>query len=143
MDHASSHASSGHTVIFQTVRDTPLYSAVWSPASEGAYAGTCIFLVVLAIVARLLIAYRSVQEARWHDRHVRSRYVAAAGKAPLAERVSQDPDAKSSVVLSENGVEETVMVVQRKDVAPRPWRFSVDPVRAALDTVIVGVGYLL
>ncbi|KAK8141467.1 hypothetical protein G3M48_010481 [Beauveria asiatica] len=62
---------------------------------------------------------------------------------PLAEAVVHDPEAKT-MVLSANGVEESVVVVARKEAAAaRPWRFSVDPVRALLDTTIVGVGYLL
>jgi hypothetical protein len=129
--------------IFQTMRETPLYAEAWTPTSEGAYAGTCIFLVIFAIIGRLLLALRSIQETRWRNRDARRRYVFAAGKAPLAERLAQNPDAKPTVVISENGVEETVMVIQQKDEQPRPWRFSVDPVRALLDTVIVGVGYLL
>jgi hypothetical protein len=46
-------------------------------------------------------------------------------------------------VLSENGVEENVVVVKKRTFGPRPWRMSVDPARAAIDTVIAGVGYLL
>lgn len=130
-------------MVFQTDTATPLYSNAWTPGSSGAYAGTCIFLVVLAVIARLLLAFRTLQEARWLDRDANRRYVAARGTAPLAERLSHDTDAKQQMVLSENGVEETVVVVERKKTVARPWRFSVDPVRAALDTVIVGVGYLL
>lgn len=60
----------------------------------------------------------------------------------MAEQLASSPEAKQ-MTLSENGVEETVMVVERKSVVVRPWRFSVDPVRAVLDTVIVGISYLL
>ena len=129
-------------MVFQTQTATPLYANSWTPGSAGAYAGTCIFLVVLAVVARLLIAAKTLQEARWLDRDTQRRYVAANGKIPLAEHISRDPDAKQ-MTLSENGVEETVFVVSRKNQIARPWRFSVDPVRAAMDTVIVAVGYLL
>lgn len=62
----------------------------------------------------------------------------------MSERLSRDPDAKQmTMVLSENGVEEKVLVVEKKHHVVAPWRFSVDPPRAALDTVIVGIGYLL
>lgn len=51
-------------------------------------------------------------------------------------------------VLSANGVEEKVRLVQPVDVLAgglwsRPWRLSVDLPRALLVTVMVGVGYLL
>lgn len=127
---------------FTTNTKTPLYATNWTPTSAGAYAGTCIFLVVLAIFARLLVALKAAQEVRWENQAANRKYVAVNGKVPLAERISQDRDAKQ-MVLTENGVEETVFVVERRTHASRPWRFSVDPVRAVLDTAIVGVGYLL
>ncbi|VUC32323.1 unnamed protein product [Clonostachys rosea] len=136
-------SSSSHMMMtFQTDSSTPLYSNLWTPTSGGAYAGTCIFLVILAIVARLLVAFKSSQETRWANQAAERRYIAVNGKEPLAERITRDRDAKQ-VVISENGVEENVFVVEKKTHEARPWRFSVDPVRAALDTVIVGVGYLL
>ncbi|KAM0439676.1 hypothetical protein ACHAPT_000768 [Fusarium lateritium] len=141
----SSHGSGSSSImamVFQTQRQTPLYSDSWTPESAGAYAGTCIFLAVLAIIARGLVAFKAVQEARWLDREAARRYVAVNGKLPLAEQIASGPDARR-LTLSENGVEETVVVVERKRAATRPWRFSVDPVRACLDTVIVGIGYLL
>lgn len=153
MDMGSSSSSSGSSsdhsmgsmmmaMVFQTQTATPLYSDAWTPRSTGAYAGTCIFLIVLSVVARLLVALRTTQEARWLDRDMQRRYVAAAGRVPMSEAVAHDPDAKR-MVLSVNGVEEDVVVVARKTHVTRPWRFSVDPVRAVLDTTIVGVGYLL
>ncbi|ODA78712.1 hypothetical protein RJ55_06094 [Drechmeria coniospora] len=149
MDHSSSsghdHGSMSSSVmamVFQTETATPLYANSWTPASAGAYAGTCIFLVVLAVLARLLVAAKAMQEARWLDRDLHRRYVAANGKEPLAEQVARDSDTKR-LTLSENGIEESVLVVERKSHAIRPWRFSVDPVRAIMDVVIVAVGYLL
>ncbi|KAF4449313.1 hypothetical protein F53441_7385 [Fusarium austroafricanum] len=140
---SSAHASSSiMAMVFQTETRTPLYANSWTPANAGTYAGTCIFLVVLAIIARVLVAFKAVQEARWLDREAARRYVAVNGKIPLAEQIASDPNARR-MTLSENGVEETVVVVERKRAAMRPWRFSVDPVRACLDTVIVGIGYLL
>ncbi|KAF5228547.1 hypothetical protein FAUST_11000 [Fusarium austroamericanum] len=141
--HSDSHGSSTMmTMVFQTETRTPLYANAWTPNSAGAYAGTCIFLAVLAIIARVLVALKAVQEARWLDREAARRYVAVNGKIPLSEQIASSPDARR-MTLTENGVEETVVVVERKRAATRPWRFSVDPVRACLDTVIVGIGYLL
>lgn len=47
------------------------------------------------------------------------------------------------MLLTENGVEEEVMVVKKRGTGVRPWRLSTDPVRAVMDTVIAGIGYLL
>ncbi|KZZ93264.1 low affinity copper transporter [Moelleriella libera RCEF 2490] len=144
MDGMSNGSMSGGMMmmVFQTENATPLYSNAWTPRSTGAYAATCIFLVVLAVVARLLLAGRSIVEARWLDREMQRRYIAANGKIPLSEQIMTDPKAQQ-MTLTANGVEETVFVVARHNAQVRPWRFSVDPLRAVMDTVIVGVGYLL
>jgi hypothetical protein len=52
--------------------------------------------------------------------------------------------ASKTAVLSANGVEENVVVVQK--TAKRrfaPWRLTVDLPRALLDTLIAFVGYLM
>ncbi|KXJ93978.1 Ctr copper transporter [Microdochium bolleyi] len=132
--------------IFQTSMATSLYSTAWTPASTGAYAGTCIFLAALAIVFRMLLWGKNAAEARWLDAEMARRYVVVQGKGTMAERVARDSESRKGLTLSENGVEEKVMVLQRRDglaAQKRPWRLSVDPLRALFDTVIVGVGYML
>ncbi|SPO00018.1 related to Ctr copper transporter [Cephalotrichum gorgonifer] len=137
-------AGGGHSTIFFNAANTPLYSLAWTPTSDGAYAGTCIFLIFLAVIFRSLLALKAVMEQRWTDAELARRYVVVAGKQTFAERLSQDQSAKN-MVLSANGVEENVRVVSRRSApgVARPWRFSVDPVRACIDVVIAGVGYLL
>jgi len=76
------------------------------------------------------------------DAEFNRRYVTVAGKIPKSERISQDSDSKR-MILTENGVEEEVMVVKKRSMGTRPWRITVDPVRAAFDTVLAGIGYLL
>jgi hypothetical protein len=133
---------SNMSITFYTSTSTPLFSTQWTPSSLGSYAGTCIFLIILAVVFRLLFAAKAWQEAAWLDAEFARRYVAVTGKLGKAAAMSRDSDMKH-MVLSENGVEEDVVVVRKKGEVRRPWRLSVDPVRAALDTVIAGVGYLL
>lgn len=142
----SSSSSMGMTMAmtFQTDIRTALYSTAWTPQTAGTYAGTCIFLIALTVILRLIVAYKTYQERVWADRNAQRRFIVVNGKEPMAERLSRDPDAKQmTMMLSENGVEEKVLVVEKKHHAVTPWRFSVDPPRAALDTVIVGIGYLL
>lgn len=128
--------------VFTTSQTTSLYSLAWTPASAGAYAGTILFLVLLAVLFRCLLAAKAFQETRWLDAELNRRYVVVQGKQSLAATVSRDSLAKR-MTLSENGVEEDVMVLKKRHTHVRPWRLSVDPLRALLDTVIVGVGYLL
>lgn len=128
--------------IFQTDIATSLYSAAWTPRNAGAYAGTCIFIIALAMLFRALLAFKGWQEERWLDGELNRRYVVVNGRESLSRQVSRDSMAKR-MVLSENGVEEDVMVLKKKHNHVRPWRLSVDPLRALLDMVIAGVGYLL
>ncbi|KAG7084019.1 ctr copper transporter [Colletotrichum scovillei] len=138
------HGSTGSSIsmmmmtIFQTSLKTPLYTEAWTPNSVGTYAATCIFLIFLAFGLRSMLALKSIQEKRWLDKDFKRRN----GKLGMAGKMSTDSMAKQ-MVLSENGLEENVTVVQKGHGIWRPWRFSVDPVRAVIDTAIAGVGYLL
>ncbi|KAK1655927.1 ctr copper transporter [Colletotrichum phormii] len=142
------HGSTGSSMsmmmmtIFQTSLKTPLYTEAWTPNSVGTYAATCIFLIFLAFGLRGMLALKSIQEKRWLDKDFKRRYVSVNGKLGMAGKMSTDSMAKQ-MVLSENGLEENVTVVQKGHGIWRPWRFSVDPVRAVIDTAIAGVGYLL
>ena len=136
-------AGTGMYMVFFASTTTPLYSAMWSPTSVGAYAGTCIFLILLAITLRALFAFSYVVEKRFADRERQRRYVVVQGRPSVAESISSDPGAKKAVLVSERGSEESVKVVTRDVRGVMPWRFSVDLPRAALRTVIAGVSYLL
>ncbi|KAI1457280.1 Ctr copper transporter [Annulohypoxylon moriforme] len=129
-------------MVFQNSKTTSLYSDGWTPRTASAYAGTIIFLIILGVVFRLLLAGKALAEERWLDAEMKRRYVVVQGKLPVAEQVSTDSLSKK-MTLTENGVEEEVVVVQKKKIHLRPWRMSVDPVRAILDTCIAGVSYLL
>ncbi|KAI1424576.1 Ctr copper transporter [Xylaria sp. FL1777] len=144
MDMGSSTSShdSGHMSVFNNEMMTALYSDAWTPATPGAYAGTIIFLIFLGALFRFLLAGKARAEARWLDAEMKRRYVVVQGKLPVSEQISRD-DLSKRVTLTENGVEENVFVVQRREQIYRPFRLSVDPLRAAIDTVITGVGYLL
>jgi hypothetical protein len=138
----SGNMSSMMMSVFQTKIATSLYSTSWTPSTTGAYAGTCVFLIVLAVAFRGLLAAKSYAESRWLDAELRRRYVVVAGRQPLKETLSRDSLAKT-MVLSENGIEEDVVVVGRRRTISRPWRVTVDPVRAFVDVCIAAVGYLL
>lgn len=128
--------------VFQTNMATSLYSTSWTPSTTGAYAGTCIFIIILAATMRGLLALKWWMEERWLDRELKRRYVVVEGRPGLPQRLSSDTMAKRAT-LSENGVEESVVVVEKHKSQLRPWRLSIDPLRALVDTVIAGVGYLL
>ncbi|KAI9844087.1 MAG: hypothetical protein M1837_005801 [Sclerophora amabilis] len=139
-----SMSSSNMAMTFFASTHTPLFSTSWSPTTAGAYAGTCIFLVLLGTLFRSLFALRSVCERRWLDRHLNRRFVVVAGQPSEAQRTIDDADVKAASLLTERGgVEEEVRIVKRHARAVMPWRLSVDLPRAMLASLTAAVGYLL
>jgi solute carrier family 31 (copper transporter), member 1 len=139
-----SHGESmGMSMFFTTSTNAALYSENWVPSSTGAYAGTCIFLILLAVALRGLFAAKSLLEQRWAAQARNRRFVVVKGQQPVSERIENDPDAKLGSFVSANGVEERVKYVQSDGRRALPFRLTVDVPRAALVTVMAGVGYLL
>jgi CRISPR/Cas system-associated endonuclease Cas1 len=135
--------SHGMDMVFTNSHRTPLYSDSWTPTSDGGYAGTCIFLVILGSTLRLLFAAKSLLEQRWANQARNRRYILVKGRQPEAERIQDDPDAKDQALLTAQGVEERVRVVRAPGNSKVPFRLSVDVPRAFLTMVIAGVAYLL
>lgn len=74
--------------------------------SISAYAGTCIFLIVLAIIFLFLIAFNSVLEERWIDAKqpkLNRRYVVVIRKPNTKERISSDSDSQTALLTGEWG----------------------------------------
>lgn len=138
-----SMSSNGMDMVFTNSHSTPLYSNSWTPSSGGSYAGTCIFLVVLAIILRCLLAVKAVVEHRWVAKARDRRYVLVKGKGTEAGRIEVDIDAKTGSLITAQGVEENVKVVRSAGRDVMPFRLSVDLPRAGLIVVIAGVSYLL
>jgi len=143
---------------FTNSHDTPLFSEQWMPNSTGSYAGTCIFLIILAAISRMLACYRQVLEARWYDRHVNRRYLTVSGepivdqeKAVVPEAASKDNNNnnnndESNATLTLRGVREQVKVIRapiQHGIRVAPWKLDTDLPRACVFTVQHGVGYLL
>ncbi|KAI9711010.1 MAG: hypothetical protein M1820_002448 [Bogoriella megaspora] len=129
-------------MVFSSGTGTALYTTQFTPNSTGAYAGACIFLVVLAVIFRGLFALKTYAEHHWRNQALARRYVSVAGKGTEAERI-RDSTASKDAVISVNGVEEGVRIIQRRGSPIQPFRLTVDPVRALLMTAIATVGYLL
>jgi copper transporter 1 len=100
---------------FFTSTETPLYSKDWTPSNTGQYAGTCIFLIVLAFVSRGLLALRIRFLALW-------------------DRRSND-ECRMNAKDVECGAADKA--------AREPWRVNKALARAILDTILAGVSYLL
>lgn len=145
---ASSSGSMSMPMVFTNDHTMPLYSSQWTPSSTGGYAGTCIFLIVLAIISRTIHAYRHVLEMKWHDQATKRRYIVLAGETPedREKQLTQgNPHGNEEATLTFRGVDERVRVLRtsRRGIETQPWRFSVDLPRAVVFTVQAGVAYLL
>jgi hypothetical protein len=127
-------------MVFFTASNTPLYSNSWTPTSPGAYAGTCIFLIILAIFFRLIFTAKAYFEAKAIQSALKRRYVVVEGEGP--EKIASDATSMTGI-LTTNGVAENVRIVQAPAKLIQPWRFSVDLPRALLMTSAVAIGYLL
>lgn len=138
---SSSH--SGMDMIFYSSTTTPLYSSQWTPITIAQYAGTCFFLLTLAITFRALFVAGYKLDKHNIDTARKRRYIVVAGQTSITEQTALNPEAKSAVLISERGTEEEVRVVSRKMRTIMPWRLSTDLPRALLSTVTIGVGYLL
>ena len=136
-------AYSGMDMIFYTSTTTPIFSSQWTPTSTAQYAGTCLFLITLAIIFRALFALGYKLDKRNIDAARKRRYIVVAGQTSITEETALNSEAKSAVLISERGGEEEVRVVSRKMRTVMPWRLSTDLPRALLSTVTIGVGYLL
>jgi copper transporter 1 len=139
---ANDHVDSQMHNVFFTSISTPLYSTDWTPKTTAGYAGSCIFLIFFTIIFRSLFAVKTIWENRWRDQAYHRRYIVVANKQPISERSQADSDVKAGV-LTVNGVDENIKVVTNLHQGPQPWRFSQDLPRAAVYTLIVGIGYLL
>ncbi|KAG9690610.1 Ctr copper transporter, partial [Aureobasidium melanogenum] len=137
------------SMVFTTAHNTPLYSKAWTPTSTGAYAGTCIFLIVLAIISRLLQAWRHTLEQRIHDKAMKRRYVVVAGEQEGEQSLEESEAAKEisekQGILTSRGLDEKVRIItaasRRKETTP--WRITTELPRACVYTVQAGLGYLL
>lgn len=148
--HDMSHSESttdttgGHSMMnmaFFTATNTPLYAESWTPTSAGAYAGTCIFLIILAIILRAIFVAKAYLDAKALEASMKRRYVVVEGESGT-DKIANDSSSMTGI-LTTNGVAENVRLVQAPVKHIQPFRFSVDLPRAAIMTVAAAVGYLL
>lgn len=113
-------------VFFQSVT-TPLYSITWTPQGQGSYAGTCIFLIVLALVHRVLIAGRSI--------------IFDSNQAPRRHR--KDSSSDSDDYPGSKSDLESMGERFRSHWNSHPFKVATETARALLEVIIGGIGYLL
>ncbi|KAK1973838.1 low affinity copper transporter [Colletotrichum cereale] len=112
---------------FQAIQ-TPLYSNAWTPGDEGQYAGTCIFLIMLGSILRMLLAVKPVLEERlWRN------------PPTHATKDAESVDYTESAKPGRTGVALGRDLVQRW----KGWRAGPAAARATYEVIVGGIGYLL
>lgn len=132
----------GMNMFFFQSTTTSLYSEAWTPASAGAYAGTCIFLIILAVLLRALFTAKTFLEYKALQSAMKRRYVVTEDQQPATDKAFNDASSLTGI-LTTNGLQENVRVIEAPARHIQPFRFSVDLPRAAIMTAAAGVGYLL
>ncbi|KAI5917486.1 Ctr copper transporter family-domain-containing protein [Camillea tinctor] len=133
MDMSSSSSSSSSimmtsakmAMVFFQSATTPLYSLAWTPTSQGSYAGTCIFLIMLGVAHRTFVALRSALLSSSPEFR----------RAATKESFSDEDAYRNSP--------EDVGHRLRSHWAGRPFRIATETTRAVLEVIISGIGYLL
>ncbi|KAJ5652332.1 ctr copper transporter family domain-containing protein [Penicillium longicatenatum] len=126
MDSSMTMSMSEMSMTFFTSFKTPLYSESWTPTSKGIYAGTCIFLIVLAVIMRVLIAVRPILEGRvWTDG------ISHAGDPLIGEH-----DYQKNI----SGTQQSIHEIGRRWSR---WRVNPAAGRATYEVILAGVAYLL
>lgn len=116
-------------VFFQSAT-SPLFAKAWTPAGPGAYAGTCIFLIALAALHRVLVAARNVVFE-----------TAPPGHQKLD--LTDEEEAAYRARYGGGGGAEGVLARVRRALRDNPFRMATETARAFSEVVIGGVGYLL
>ncbi|KAI0995098.1 hypothetical protein K3495_g13083 [Podosphaera aphanis] len=111
---------------FFSSTSTSLYVRIWTPTGPAGYAATCIFLISLAIISKGLVVVKARLEAHWKDTDFERQY----------------PELGSNG-FSESEFKDDALKVPKRSVSYKSWRPCVDPVRAVMDTVSAGIGFLL
>lgn len=107
-------------MVFFTSTVTPLYSNAWTPNNAGQYAGTCIFLIILPVIFRAILAVRFnlpailARTTAWHETDI------------LRHSSDESGDWKEAI-----------------QQVHRPWSINEALLRATLDTLLAGVSYLM
>ncbi|KAK8121296.1 Ctr copper transporter [Apiospora kogelbergensis] len=119
-------------MVFFHSLSTPLFSRAWTPSDPAAYAATCVFVLVMGVIHRLLVAFRNIvfEEAR------------AMGAAARCEKTGPPPPAdedetETTACLGHGGA--AGEMPQARRIPPT----SVGAVRAFCELTIVLVSYLL
>ncbi|KAH8668426.1 Ctr copper transporter family-domain-containing protein [Xylariales sp. PMI_506] len=110
------------SMVFFTGFTTPLFSTGWTPTTQGAYAGTCIFLVALCVIHRVLQAVKSAV------------FPMAGHGSGSGRALPGDGD---------SDIEKSAPARVRAEWNGHPFSVATETCRAVVEVITGGIGYLL
>ncbi|KAK9238641.1 Ctr copper transporter family-domain-containing protein [Lipomyces kononenkoae] len=113
-----------------------LFANAWTPSTRGQYAGTCIFLIVLAVIYRLIHVLKHRME-RYYNALARQ-YARSISISTASLQTDKDGTFEKSVAEANVKPDRPL---QFRNI--RPWRLSTDFPLALVQFFLSGVGYLL
>lgn len=149
---SSSGMSHSMAMTFHSNMVDALFSDQWVPSNRGQYAGTCIFIVFFAMIYRGLFVVKFKLDEKLIKCGKLNKQVVALTDIGRDQPYKSLRDIEDE--LDEEEEQERLQKLERPEQpspaptmttrqGPRPWRLSVDVPRAAIQTVLSGVGYLL
>ncbi|KAI0158620.1 hypothetical protein BJ166DRAFT_498680 [Pestalotiopsis sp. NC0098] len=145
MDDMNDGSMAPMAMTFFLSANTPLFFPSWTPSDPWGHAATCIFLVLLAVIMRILLASKPILEAAvWKPR----RAADAHEILPLDDCCDEDPDRmKEQQYLIQSREEVDCGALQRvlREVKSRCHgpRLSSRGLRALFEMTLAVIGYLL
>lgn len=138
-DSGEAHGVMAMTMTFVQSTATPLLWSSWQPNNTAEYAASCLFLIALAALTRVLVAIRPVLDAAsWRRRAQYHRQ-----EEENSTEMHPQPDTKNALPPRERptGSKRAIMMAIRDHWSNAA--LSSRLARAAYDMVIAGLGYLV
>ncbi|KAI1397518.1 Ctr copper transporter family-domain-containing protein [Hypoxylon fuscum] len=131
MDMGAMDDDSPMAMTFFLSSNTALFSKAWTPSSPAAYIGTCIFLVVLAVLMRAMLALKPILEKSLWNATIESEGVLVP---------DEDASYQKEGMAPRQSVKSVYGTVRRRWTI---WRFRTSLSRALFELLLAAVGYLL
>ncbi|KAL7627293.1 hypothetical protein AAE478_001482 [Parahypoxylon ruwenzoriense] len=115
---------------FFSSSSTPLFSSTWRPASATQYAGTCVFLIILAIIMRAMLGLKPILEKSLWAAHIDCE----------GDLIPQDDVGYQKNMAPRQRLKRMYDVLQRRWAG---WQIGTSLGRAVFELLLTTVGYLL
>ncbi|KAK6082591.1 low affinity copper transporter [Seiridium cupressi] len=143
MDGMEASSMGPMVMTFFSSAHTSLFSKSWTPTTVAAYAATCIFLLVLAVIMRAMLALKPVLEsAMWKPDVNPDPHELLLSEEDCNEELDRIKE-QHLVRGQEEGASGLQRVLSEVKSRGRGWRFMSSSSRAVFEVLLAVIGYLL